>query len=200
MTDPQLPPPPGSLPPVPPAPAYGAAPVPPVPPAPGYAGAAVAAPQAAPPGAYQVPVGGYPVAAGTYAVPQPTERRSGMLGLLALIFALVAGVVSPIVVGFAAFEIGRRIPQGIDTVDPDFLSILSPARDQVLRAEISFWTGLVLGIAAIVIAILAIKRRQGRGTGIAALVITVLAPIIYFAVLIVAFSIGSAAGFIAYTA
>ncbi|MDQ0728942.1 hypothetical protein [Microbacterium sp. W4I20] len=211
MTDPQLPPPSGAVPPVPTAP-YGAVPPPPpgyqpAPPAapPVYAAPAVAppvysaptpAPQAAPPGAYQVPVGGYAAPAGAYAVPETTPRASGFLGLLALILALVAAVVTPIVVGVAGFEIGRRIPQGITTTNDDVLSVLSPARDQVLWAELSFWTGTLLGVAAIVMGIIAIRKKQGRGAGIGALVVAVLAPAIFFVVLLIAFSTGSAAGFV----
>lgn len=211
MTDPQLPPPSGAVPPVPTAP-YGAVPPPPLgyqpaPPAapPVYAAPVVAppvystptpAPQAAPPGAYQVPVGGYAAPAGAYAVPETTPRASGFLGLLALILSLVAAVVTPIVVGVAGFEIGRRIPQGITTTNDDVLSVLSPARDQVLWAELSFWTGTLLGVAAIVMGIIAIRKKQGRGAGIGALVVAVLAPAIFFVVLLIAFSTGSAAGFV----
>ncbi len=214
MTDPQLPPPSGAVPPVPsapfgavppPPPAYQGAPVAPAYPAPAYPSAPaypaappapVAAPQAAPPGAYQVPVGGYAAPAGAYAVPDASPRASGFLGLLALILAVVAAVVTPIVVGVASFEIGRRLPQGISTTSDDVLSVLSPARDQVLWAELSFWAGTILGIAAIVIGIIAIRKKQGRGAGIAALVVAVIAPMIFFVVLTIAFSTGSAAGFI----
>lgn len=202
MTDPQLPPPSGAVvPPAPPAP-FGAAPPayqaplapPPYQGPPAYA--AVPVPQAAPPGAYQVPVGGYAVPAGSYAVPDAAPRASGLLGILALIFAIVAAVVTPIVVGVAGFEIGRRLPEGISTTNDDILSVLSPARDQVLWAELSFWTGTILGIAAIVIGIIAIRKKQGRGPGIAALVVAAIAPMIFFVVLTVAFSTGGAAGFV----
>lgn len=152
--------------------------------------------QAAPPGAYQVPVGGYTAPAGAYQAPVTGEKKSGMLGMLALILAIVAAVVTPIVAGVAGFEIGRRLPGGLDTTDPDFLSILAPARDQVLWAEISFWTGTILGIAAIVIGIIAIRKKQARGAGITALVIAVLGPIIFWVVLLVTLSTGTATGFL----
>jgi hypothetical protein len=129
-------------------------------------------------------------------VPDASPRASGFLGILALILAVIAAVVTPIVVGVAGFEIGRRLPQGISTTSDDVLSVLSPARDQVLWAELSFWTGTILGIAAIVIGIIAIRKKQGRGAGIAALVVAVIAPMIFFVVLTIAFSTGSAAGFI----
>ena len=143
-----------------------------------------------------MPVGGYAAPEGAYQAPSSEQKKSGLLGILALIFAIVAAVVTPIVAGIAGFEIGRRIPGGLDTTDPDFLSILSPARDQVLWAELSFWTGTILGIAAIVIGILAIRKKQARGAGIGALVVAVLGPIIFWVVLFVAVSTGTAAGFL----
>ena len=221
MTDPQQPPS-GAVPPVPPAPRSAdeqqqfAPPVPPAPAAysstppappayqsapPAYQGAPPSyqgspAPQAAPPGAYQVPVGGYAAPAGAYQAPVIAEKKSGLLGILALVLAIVAAVVTPIVAGIMGFEIGRRLPGGLDTTAPDFLSILSPARDQVLWAEISFWTGTILGIAAIVIGIIAIRKKQARGAGIAALVVAVLGPIIFWVVLLVTLSTGTATGFL----
>lgn len=198
MTDPQLPPS-GAVPPVPPAPPTYA-PAPPAPPtyAPAPPGPQAGAPAypAAPPGAYQVPVGGYAAPEGNYQAPTQEEKKSGLLGVLALVLSLVAAVVTPIVAGVSGFEIGRRIPGGLDATDSDFLSVLSPARDQVLWAELSFWTGTALGIAAIVIGILAIRKKQARGAGIAALVVAVLGPVFFWVVLLVALSTGTAAGFL----
>lgn len=119
--------------------------------------------------------------------------------MLALSLALVAAVVTPIIAGINAFEIGRLVPQGLSAGNGD-LSALSPARDQVLWAELSFWTGAALGVAAIVLGILAIRRRQGRGAGIAAIVVAAAASVLFFVVLVIAFATGSAAGFGAYTA
>lgn len=191
MTDPQLPPAPGSPSPVPPAPA-GTVPPPAFAP-PAVPAAAPAPAYPAPPGAYQVPVGGYAAPAGAYGVPEPTPR-SPLVGVLALVSALVAAVVMPILVGVTGFEIGRRIPQGITATTRDALSLLSPARDQVLWAELSFWGGTVLGVAAIVLGIIAIRRKQGRGAGIGAVVVAVLAPVVFFLVLLFAFSAGSVTG------
>lgn len=210
MTDPQLPPPPGAVPPAPPATsfppesAFGA--VPPPPPAypttsvPSYgpAGGYSQAAPAAPPGAYQVPVGGYAAPAGMYTAPEAAPKRSGVFGLLALALSIVAAVVMPIIGGVSAFEVGRRIPQGISGSTSD-LGFLSPARDQVLWTELSFWGGTVLGIAAIVLGIIAIRRRQGRGAGIAALVVAVLGVILFFLAVFTAFAIGGAAGYATFT-
>lgn len=163
-------------------------------PPPAYPAYAVAppAPPAAPPGAYQVPVGGYAAPSGGYVVPDASPQRSSLLGVLALGLSLVAAVVIPVIGGLNAFEIGRRLPQGVSTGRD--LSFLSPAREQVLWTEISFWTGTVLGIAAIVLGILAIRRKQGRGAGIAALVIAVVAVAIFFVVVLIAFGVGGATG------
>lgn len=179
MTDPQLPPP--YTPVAPSAPAYPAAPP---------------APYQAPPGAYQVPVGGYANPSGSYAAPETTPRRSSVLGLISLLLALVAAVVTPIVAAIASYEIGRRIPEALTQAgsDIDSFAFLAPARDQVLWAELSFWTGTVLGVAAIVLGIMAIVRRQGRGQGIAGLIIAVIGPMLFAVVVVIMLATGSAAG------
>lgn len=203
MTDPQLPPPYGSAPAVPPAypgaaqpPSYGAPSGGSASPFPAPTGAGAAFPPApqAPPGAYQVPVGGYAAPEGGYAVPPSAAPRSGFLGILAFVFALLAAVASPIVAGIAGFEIGNRIPGGFDTTDPNFLSLLSPARDQVLWAEIAFWAGTVLGLAGIIVGITAIVKKQRRALGIVALILSVLGAGIYWIVLVVSLSMGTASG------
>nr|WP_236571237.1 hypothetical protein [Microbacterium hydrocarbonoxydans] len=152
--------------------------------------------QAAPPGAYQVPVGGYATPSGAYEVRPPArEKGSSLLGIVALVLAVAATVVIPIIGGIVGFEIGTRLPSGLDTSEPEFLTILSPARDQVLWAEIAFWTGTVLGIAAIVLGIVAIRKRRGRGAGIAAIVVAAVGPIIFWIGLVIALSAGTASGF-----
>ncbi|MFS0895653.1 hypothetical protein [Microbacterium sp. 179-I 3D3 NHS] len=197
VTDPQFPPPfPPQAPPPPPAYPVRSAQGAPAMPTPGPA----AHPVAAPPGAYQVPFGGYGTPAGVDVRPAQGSRGPGFLGLLALILAVVAAVVIPIIAGVAGFEIGRRLPEGLTTTTDDVLTILSPARDQVLWAELSFWTGTVLGVAAIVIGIIAIRKRLGRGPGIGAVVVAAVAPMIFFVVLPIAFSTGSAAGFVGLSA
>ena len=172
MTDPQLPPP------------YQA-----VPPAPGYA---------APPGAYRVPVGGYAEPSGTYGVPQASAPASRTLGTLSLVLGLLAAVVAPIIVAFPVYEIGRRVPEALVRLSGDTsataLALLSPARDQVLWAELTFWSATVVGIAAVVLGILAIARRRGRGQGIGALVAAVLGPAIFLVVAGIALAAGTATG------
>ena len=118
-----------------------------------------------------------------------------MLGVLALVFALLAAVVAPVLAGVFGFQIGSRIPSGIDTTDPNLLSVLSPARDQVLWAEISFWAGTVLGLAGIVVGITAIVKKQRRALGVVALILSVLGAGIYWIVLVASLSAGTASGF-----
>lgn len=206
MTDPQLPLPPGAVPPLPsvpqepvsgavPPPAYPS--TPPAAPAP-YPPAYPPAPPAAPPGAYQVPVGGYAAPSGSYTAPDAAPKPSGFLGLIALGLSILAAVVMPIIGGVSAFEVGRRIPQGVSGSTSD-LGFLSPARDQVLWTELSFWAGTVFGIAAIVLGIIAIRRKRGRGAGIAALIVAVLGAIIFFVAVFTAFAVGGAAGYATFT-
>ncbi|WP_415138369.1 hypothetical protein [Microbacterium sp.] len=183
------------MPPVPPYPGSypgAAAPQTGYPPAPAYP-AAPAAP-AAPPGAYEVPVGGYAAPQGGYQAPAPTTASGGFLGMLALILALVAAVGMPIIAGITGYAIGAQLPGGLDTSDSELLRSLSPVRTEVLWAEISFWAGTATGIAAIVIGIIAIRKKQQRGAGIAGLIIAVLGAIIYGIVLFIALAAGAASG------
>lgn len=169
-------------------PAYASAP-------PAYQ-AAPPAYQSAPPGAYQVPVGGYSAPAGDYQAPATEPKKSGMLGILALVAAGIAALIIPIIAGFTSFEIGTRLPGGFDATGSDALAALAPARDQVLWTEIAFWTGTVLGIAAIVIGIIAIVKKKGRGAGIAAVVVAALGAVVFWVVVGVMLPAGVAAGLV----
>ncbi|PRB12686.1 hypothetical protein CQ047_00005 [Microbacterium sp. MYb72] len=141
-------------------------------------------------------MGGYAAPAGAYAAPEAASvKPKGLLGTLSLILAVVAAIVIPIIAGVSGFEIGRRLPSsGINTSDPEFLSLLSPARDQVLWTEISFWVGTVLGIAAIVVGIIAIAKKQRRGLGIAGLILAVIGAGAFWVILLFSVSIGTATG------
>ncbi|MFD5215940.1 hypothetical protein [Microbacterium sp. NPDC058345] len=187
----------------PPVPPHGAVPPPPATPfpAPGplAADSGVPAPgYQAPAGAYRVPVGGYQAPAGGYSVPPTTPPASAGLGVFALIAALLAGVVIPVIGGVLGHEIGVRVPAAdIAATTGDDLSFLSPARTQVLWAEISFWAGTVLGVAAIALGIVATVKRRGRGQGIAAIVVAALGPLLFFGATFVLFGIGTATGMMA---
>jgi hypothetical protein len=145
-----------------------------------------------------VPVGGYGPAEGGYAVPAPRTSGSAALGLVALVLSLAAAVVSTIIIAVTGYQIGYALPSVSDQLNTaSDLSFLSPVRDQVLWAEIATWGGAILGIAAIVFGIIAIVKRRGRGLGIAALIIAVIAPVVFVIVGFVALSVGASAGAVA---
>lgn len=143
-------------------------PAPPTP-SPGY-GTTVAGPPAT--------ASGYPPLGATYAAP----RRRRTLGVVALVLALLAAVGASIFAALASFNIGLGTGREIAmrALDADFdWSILTPVRDWVLLGEISFWAGTILGITALVLGIVAIVTRRGRGPGIAAVVIAALGPVVF---------------------
>lgn len=134
-------------------------------------GPVFAAPHAAPP-------------VGTLLTPPPPSRRGRPLGTWALALSVVAAVLAPAVGGFAAFRSARGAAPGLTTMSSNGFDwrVLSPVRELVLLGEVAFWTGTAIGITALVLGIVAIVRRSGRGAGIAGLVLSVLGPI-FFAVL-----------------
>ncbi|BDZ37709.1 hypothetical protein [Microbacterium suwonense] len=169
------------------------------PPVPAMPVPAMPAPPAAPPGAYQVPVGGYQASVGGYPgggyqVPPARPQGTRTTGAVALVLALLAAIVVPIVGGLIAYQIGALLPGVAISVDSSFsddLAVLSPARTQVLWAEITFWTGTALGIGAIVLGIVAAAKRRGRGLGITAIVLSVLGPVGFFLVVSIFLGIGA---------
>lgn len=237
MSDPQQPqypwqtpePPTGGVPPVAPAPGFGAPvppsggvpPVPPAPgnnspqpPAPGYSppkpGYAAPAPgYSAPTPGYSAPTGAYspPPAMGTppygapvaqtYGVaPAAPVKRSNVLGIVALVASLFVLIVVPILTYGPAHAIGAFIGQpaiALALDNSDDLSVLAPVRGDVLMAEVWFWVGTLVGIAALVLGIVAIAKRAGRGMGITAIILSVLAPIGYFLVLMIGVGFGAVA-------
>ncbi|MFC4138884.1 MULTISPECIES: hypothetical protein [unclassified Microbacterium] len=189
MTDP--------FPPQPPAhPGSAQPPVPPVPQAPpgqaaqpGYVAPSGYAP---PPGAYAVPVGGYQAPVGGYTPPQPPAKGSATLGAAALVLGLIALIVVPILAGVFGAQVGTAAPDFfLDTSGAyDDIAALAPARNEILWTEIAFWSGTAIGIAAIVLGIVATAKRRGRALGITGMVLAVLGPVAF----VLAFSIAAAAG------
>ena len=108
-----------------------------------------------------------------------------------------AAILAPLVAAIATFSIGLGAGREIalNPMDVDFdWSVLTPVRDWVLVAEISFWVGTVLGIWAIVQGAIAIVANRGRGLGIAAVAVAI-AGVIVFAVVVQGFlAAGLAAG------
>ncbi|REJ04308.1 hypothetical protein DY023_15520 [Microbacterium bovistercoris] len=164
-------------------------PFPPQPPAypapaqPGYA---------PPPGAYAVPVGGYQAPVGGYTPPQPPSKGSPALGVAALVLGLIALIVIPILGGVFGAQAGAAAPGFfLDTSgNYDDLAALAPARTQILWTEIAFWSGTAIGIAAIVLGIVAAAKRRGRAAGITGMVLAVLGPVAFA----LAFAIAAATG------
>lgn len=195
MTDPQQPRP------VPPPAGYPTPPVPPAPyPQPSYPQpyAQPSYPQPgtpplqAPPGAFEGPAGGY-------AAPMPAPARpqgTAALGRIALLLSLIATVALTAVGGYLAWQIGHGVGTTVDLtaiesqLGSENLAFLTPVRDFVLWAEITTWTATGLGVWALIQGIVAIARRRGRGSGIAAVIIAVAGPIIYFVVFYLALAIG----------
>ena len=153
-------------------------------------------PQAPPPGAYRVPVGGYHAPIGGYAAPAPV-RPSRMTGALALVAALIATLVTPVIAGVLALRIGLvvLVDELISVAGDLVVAALSPARTETLWAEIMFWLGTALGLFAIVAGIVAVARRRGRGLGIAAIVIAALGPVFFFLAVILMYGIGNGISF-----
>lgn len=156
----------------------------------------------APAGAYTAGPYGYAYPQGGYAPPAPPVKRSGLLGAVALVLALAALIVPSIVGSIAGYEIGTQLgsvdPELLDRLsNSDDLRVLAPVREQVLWAEIAFWSGTAVGLWALIQGIIAIATRRGRGTAIAAVIVAVLAPGFFFAAVFTALMFGAATGAIA---
>ena len=148
---------------------------------------------------YVAPIGGYSAPGGAYQAPQPPAPKRATMGIIAFALSLVAAVVAPIFGGIAGYQIGAALPALADSIDAatSDLSFLSPVRDQVLIGELGFWGGTLAGIAAIVFGIIAIAKRQGRAWGVVALILGVVAPVIFFTALSVMLGSGTSVGFLA---
>lgn len=102
-----------------------------------------------------------------------------------------------ILVSIATFQIGLGAGRGLASRQADQAfdwSILTPVRDWVLLAEVTFWVGTVLGVWAVVQGIMAIVQNRGRGLGIAAIAVAVGGAIIYAVCLQGFLTAGLAAG------
>jgi hypothetical protein len=88
---------------------------------------------------------------------------------------------------------GREIAAAPMSVDFDW-SILSPVRDWVLLGESAFWVGTALGLWALVQGIVALVTNRGRGAGLVAVVLAIVAPIAFVVAANVFLTMGLAAG------
>lgn len=118
---------------------------------------------------------------GTLLAPPPPRRRGRPLGTWALLLSIVATVLASAVGGFSAFRTARGAGPGLETVTSSTLDwrVLSPVRDIVLVGEIAFWAGTVIGVAALVLGIVATALGSGRGSGIAAIVVSAFGPLVF---------------------
>ncbi|WP_295789218.1 hypothetical protein [uncultured Microbacterium sp.] len=118
----------------------------------------------------------------------PARRNRRPVGTWALLLSIVAGVLAPAVGGFAAYRVARGAAPGLASSTSTTFDwrILSPVRDLVLVGEVSFWAGTAIGITALVLGIVAIARRAGRGAGIAAVVVAALGPAVFTLLAVVA--------------
>lgn len=181
-------------------------PIPPIPPPPN-----TAVPQDVPaapfyPPGYAAP--GYantlPPAQNPYAQAiAPTTKRSPMLGIMSLALAMISALIPAIMIAIAFINVARYLTNTtIDTVvrfiagefNTVDLSILAPVRGWILLGEISFWAGTIIGLWALIQGIIATVTGRGRAVGIAAIVVAVAAPFIYFTAAAIAISSGAIAG------
>lgn len=122
---------------------------------------------------------------------------SRTLGVVALALVLTALIVPALAGGIAGYAVGAGA--GSELAESPITSgwdwrMLSPVRDQVLLGEIAFWLGTLLGTWALVQGMVAVSRRRGRGYGIAAVVVAVLAPAVFAVLTWTALAAGVASG------
>lgn len=161
------------------------------------------------PGAPPVPAGSYGQAAVAYgpppAAPFGTVPASppATLGIVALILAIVAVAGASILsaaTGFAAAAGAMRhavavSPSGLEDLSSrQLLALLSPVRDLVLWAEVGYWAGTVVGVAAIALGIAAVATRRGRPQGVVAIVVAVAGAFVFALILGFAVVTGIGAG------
>lgn len=129
-------------------------------------------------------------------VEAPPAPSSPALGRIALVLAIGAVLVAAVPAWVAAQAAGEAIAYSQMAAGGTGFGwqMLIPARDLILLGEIGVWTGLGLAAWALVQGIVAIRRRRGRGPGIAAAVIAVLTPFVLAAVVFAAFTVGAALG------
>ncbi len=124
----------------------------------------------------------------------PARRNRRPVGTWALLLSIIASVLASAVGGFAAYRVARGAAPGLASSTSTAFDwrILSPVRDLVLVGEVSFWAGTAIGITALVLGIVAIARRAGRGAGIAAVVVSALGPAVFTLLVVVAVVTGLA--------
>lgn len=118
----------------------------------------------------------------------PARARTRTLGVVALVLALVATVGAAVIGGIAGFQI--RVGADLEPVlGSGDLAGLSPVRGWVLAGELAFWIGTALGLAGLVLGVVALATRRGVGFAIGAVITAALGPVVFFAVLSIALAV-----------
>lgn len=123
--------------------------------------------------------------------PKPKKKTVGRVALLVAVIALVVGVVGGFVLGNVLGSSGamRGVLDGSTTgADPQQLS-RDLANDPGVRSQLTLGSvlmgaGTLFGLWAIVQGIIAIATKRGRGWGVVALILAVVAAIVAFSVYI----------------
>ncbi|GAA1963730.1 hypothetical protein [Microbacterium aquimaris] len=129
--------------------------------------------------------------------PGGDAARAAGLGIVAFVVAAVAGLLVPTLGAVTGYAIGEGLGAELGDLpaDSDFdLALLAPVRELILFAEITFWSGTILGIWGLVQGIVAAVTGRGRGWAIAAIVLAALGPIVYGTLVYVLLFIGLATG------
>jgi len=145
----------------------------------------------------QQPAAGYGAPSG-WGRPAPAEPRPRTLGLTAMILSLaliVLSVLASAIVGITFGQFTTRASSGVSFNTNDLSSseaaAVAPAG---LLMGVQMLLGTLLGILALVLGIVAVATKRGRPFGVVAIVVSVLAPVLSFAVYLVAlFATGAAA-------
>lgn len=116
-------------------------------------------------------------------LPEHPARRAGRgVGIAALLLASTAAIAGVVVAAMVAAQLGTT-GAFVGWLDGEGdLSALAPVRGWVLVGEITGWTCAVAGLTALVLGLVAIVRRAGRGFGIGAVAVALGAPVATVAV------------------
>lgn len=157
-------------------------------------------PQYAPPGGPNYPrgpLGPYGYQPSVIQAPLPTKNAT--VGVLSLIFGIVATVLAPVCAALGAVALGNALRAAHpdsnlslwDLPEGTFqnLSWASPARANALWIDLSAWGGGLLWALAIVLGLIAIAQKRGKKPGKAGLILGCTGWVLYLVVLIGTFAI-----------
>lgn len=124
----------------------------------------------------------YPPAAAHWSWAPPPEQRSAK-GTVSLCLAITALLISCILSWTGGMAMARfmMMDDGSWEEDADYQTLDPTASTELMRSTYALLGQLVptaVGIAALVVGILACQHRSSRGTGIGAIIISVLAPMV----------------------